>query len=96
MRRTAHPTLTDKRLTVTSDLERFDIIVCHAKQSALREAADAARWTQDPPAPWCAEWADWLRARADALDVPARDPAEGPYCADAGCPGRCPRMGGAG
>ena len=32
---------------------------------ALREAAAAARGMHDPPAPDCAEWADWLDRRAD-------------------------------
>ena len=35
---------------------------------ALRAAAEAAEGMHDPPAPDCAEWADWLRARA--LDPP--------------------------
>jgi len=38
-----------------------------AAAGALREAAEAARQMHDPVAPDCAEWADWLDARADRL-----------------------------
>lgn len=45
------------------------------KAEALNEAACAARGMHDPVAPDCAEWADWLDARAASL---AADPESDP------------------
>ena len=36
-------------------------------RAALVEAAEAARGMHDPVAPDCAEWADWLEARATSV-----------------------------
>lgn len=42
-------------------------------ERALREAALAARGMHDPVAPDCAEWADWLDARAARFHITRRD-----------------------
>jgi urease accessory protein UreF len=40
-----------------------------AQAQALRDAAAAAEGMHDPVPPDCREWADWLKARAAAIEA---------------------------
>lgn len=56
------------RALLTADhAKALDAVKVQAAQEALRVSADAARNMSDPTSAECAEWADWLDARADRL-----------------------------
>jgi hypothetical protein len=68
VRKRAHGRAERELLAAAFDNEKRILLgpdLAHARAQALRDAAETARGMHDPPEPECAEWADWLDARAD-------------------------------